>query len=210
MSLEKQFCPFAKPEHRILRSELEQEVLAAYRGHLQAEAVKYDCDEEQLDQALGGPGRFVGIAHRCYDYAVEGQLKTTGIGLQDDDWLDFASFINQARWDAELHAANSMSIKLEQVFKLGAVRARLDCDILGDVAYDLLPEVLRNSAVGYLTLSDIAFLAGMTEKAVRNAAQPKAGDHLVTRKEGSRTVVDSHEALRWLDGRRNFVATQLL
>jgi len=210
MSLEKQFCPFAKPEHRILRSELEQEVLAAYRGHLQAEAVKYDCDEQQLDQALGGPGRFVGIAHRCYDYAVEGQLKTTGIGLQDDDWLDFASFINQARWDAELHAANSMSIKLEQVFKLGAVRARLDCDILGDVAYDLLPEVLRNSAVGYLTLSDIAFLAGMTEKAVRNAAQPKAGDHLVTRKEGSRTVADSHEALRWLDGRRNFVATQLL
>lgn len=210
MSLELMICPYAKPERRILRSELEQEVLASYRGHLQAESVKYNCDEEQLDQVLGGPGRFVEIAHRCYDYAVEGQLKTSGIGLQDGDWLDFASFINQARWEAELHAANSMSIKLEQVFKVGAVRARLDCDIFGDVAYDVLPEVLRNSSVGYLTLSDVAFLAGMTEKAVRNAAQPKRGGHLVTRKEGTRTVVDSHKALRWLNDRRNFVATQLL
>ncbi|HFN4058510.1 TPA: hypothetical protein ACHQNF_002305 [Pseudomonas aeruginosa] len=210
MRLEDKFCPFARPDLRIRRSDLEKEVTEAYHGHLQAEALKYGCDEDQLDRVLGGPGRFTAIAHCYYDYAVEGQLNANGIGLQDHDWLDFASFINQARWDDELHAVNSMSIKLEQVFKLAAVRSRLDCDIHGDVAYNALPEVLHNTAVGYLTLSDIAFLAGMTEKAVRNAAQPKVEDRLVTRKEGSRTVVDSHEALRWLNGRRNFVATQIV
>lgn len=210
MRLEDQFCAFAKPDIRILRSDLEKEVAAAYRGHLAAEAEKYGCDENELDRVLGGSLRFSAIAERCFDYAVEGQLKSDGIGFEDHDWLDFASFINQARWDDELHAANSMSLKLEQVFKLAAVRARLDCDINADAAYDALPEILRNSSQGYLSLKDIAFLAGMTEKAVRNAAQPRVEDRLITRKEGTRTVVDSHEALRWLVGRRNFVATQIV
>ena len=56
----------------------------------------------------------------------------------------------------------------------------------------------------------MAFLARMTEKAVRNASQPAAVDRLVTRKEGKRTVVDSSDALRWLKGRRNFVQTELV
>lgn len=210
MRLEDRFCPFAKPDLRILRLDLEKEVAAAYRGHLEAEAAKYGCDENELDRVLGGSSRFSSIAECCFDYAVEGQLESGGIGLEDHDWLDFASFINQARWDDELHATNSMSVKLEQVFKLAAVRARLDCDIHGDVAYNALPEILRNTAEGYLTLNDIAFLAGMTEKAVRNAAQPKVDDRLVTSKKGTRTVVESHEALRWLNGRRLFVATQIV
>lgn len=208
--LEDQLCPYALPNLRILRSDLEKEVAAAYRGHLEAEAEKYGCDVNELDRVLGGSTRFLSIAERCFDYAVNGQLKSGGIELEDHDWLDFASFINQARWDAEFHSVNSLPLKLEQAFKLASVRARLDCDIHGDVAYNSLPEVLRNTAEGYLTLNDIAFLAGMTEKAVRNAAQPKVEDRLVTRKEGTRTVVDSHEALRWLNGRRLFVATQFV
>ena len=43
---------------------------------------------------------------------------------------------------------------------------------------------------------------------MRNAAQPAAADRLQTRKEQNQTVVDSEEALRWLKGRRGFIATR--
>lgn len=209
MRLEDLFCNHAKPETKVRRVDLANEVRSAYLGHLKAQSEKYRCDEDALDKALGGASHFITIAEDCYDYAVEGQLKTTGLGIQDDNWRYFASFINQARWDDEFHGANSLSPRLEHVFKLGAIRARLDCDTLGDAAYEALPEVLRNEAVGYLSLQEIAFLAQMTEKAVRNAAQPTSPDRLATRKEGTRTVVDSPEALRWLKGRRNFQPTKL-
>ncbi|MOA23128.1 hypothetical protein D3C78_1437300 [compost metagenome] len=149
------------------------------------------------------------IADSCYDYAMEGQLKTTGIGIQDDNWLDFASFIYQARSDDEFHSANSLAPTLEKLFYLGAVRARLDIETLGEPAEAALPTILQDDS-GYLTLFEVAVLAQMIEKSVRNATQPTAPDRLLTRKEGSRTVVDCHEALRWLKGRRNFKPTVLV
>lgn len=210
MRLEDLFCNQAKPQTKIRRDQLANEVNDAYLGHLNAESEKYRCDPEALDKVLGGASHFNAIAEGCYDYAVEGQLKTTGVGPQDDNWLDFASFINQARWDDEFHSANSLAPSLEHLFKLGAIRARLDSDTLGDVATDALPTVLKDTECGYLTLNEVAFLAQMTEKAVRNATQPTAPDRLHTRKEGTRTVVDSNEALRWLKGRRHFKPTALV
>ncbi|WP_051587510.1 hypothetical protein [Pseudomonas sp. RL] len=210
MRLEELICHYAQPQARIRRDQLANEVTDAYEGHLKAESEKYRCDPKALDKVLGGASHFIAIAESCFDYAVEGQLKTTGIGLQDDDWLDFASFIDQARSDAEFHSANAPALGLEHLFKLGAIRARLDSDTLGDVATDALPTVLNGSGCGYLTLNEVAFLALMTEKAVRNATQPTTPDRLHARKEGSRTVVDSHEALRWLQGRRNFTPTVLV
>lgn len=210
MRLEDLFCHYTLPQTKIRRDQLTVEVNDAYKGHLEAESVKYRCDPKALDEVLGGASHFIAIAESCYDYAVDGQLKTTGVGLQDEYWLDFASFINQARWDDEFHSANSLAPSLEHLFKLGAIRARLDSDTIGDVATDALPTVLKDSECGYLTLNEVAFLAQMTEKAVRNATQPTAPDRLHTRKEGARTVVDSQEALRWLKGRRHFKPTVLV
>lgn len=208
--LEDLFCHFTNPEKKVTHADLSREVSEAYAGHLEAQAVRYRCSVEDLDKALGGAEPFITIAEVCYGYAIEGQLQTTNTGPNHDDWLDFASFINQARWDAEFYGVNSLALNLEHVFKLGAIRARLDCDTMGEAAYDALPEVIRDTAVGYLSLHEVAFLACMTEKAVRNATQPIAADRLATRKEGKRTVVDSPEALRWLKGRRNFVQTELV
>lgn len=210
MRLEDLFCNHAQPQTKIRRDQLAKEVDDAYVGHLRAESEKYRCDAKALGNVLGGASHFKAIAESYYDYAVEGQLKTTGVGLQDDNWLDFASFINQARWDDEFHSANSRAPSLEHLFKLGAIRARLDSDTLDAVVTETLPTVLRDSECGYLTLNEVAFLAQMTEKAVRNATQPTAPDRLHTRKEGSRTVVDSDHALRWLKGRRNFNPTELV
>lgn len=210
MRLENLFCQSSNPAAKISPEILVQEVNAAYTGHLQAEAEKYRCVVEDLDAVLGGASHFITIAENCYGYAIEGQLKTTGTGIQDDNWLDFASFINQARWDDEFHSASSLAPALEKLFKLGAIRARLDIDTLGDAAEQVLPSALKDSACGYLTLLEIAFLAQITEKSARNATPPTAPDRLYTRKEGARAVVDSHEALRWLKGRRSFKPTVLV
>ena len=61
---------------------------------------------------------------------------------------------------------------------------------------------------GYLSLRHLASLADMEERSVRNAANPKLADPLVTEQYGKRTVVTLVEARRWLAGRKGFVPTQ--
>ncbi len=63
---------------------------------------------------------------------------------------------------------------------------------------------------GYLTLADVALLADMDERSVRNAANPKLPDHLVTESVGRRSLVRPEEARRWLAKRKGFVATQTI
>ena len=62
---------------------------------------------------------------------------------------------------------------------------------------------------GYLTLSEVALLADMDERSVRNAANPKANNPLKTESVGKRSLVTPPEAKRWLAGRKGFIATQL-
>lgn len=61
---------------------------------------------------------------------------------------------------------------------------------------------------GYLTLAEIALLADMDERSVRNAANPKLPNPLVTEAVGRRSLVRPEEAHRWLAGRKGFVATK--
>lgn len=210
MRIEELFCHHVTPETKISREDIAQEVAAAHAGHLEAEATKYRCTAEELDRVLGGAGHFITIANSYYDYAVEGVLDTAHSATRDGEWLDFASFLNQSHWEAEFHGANYRTTCTDKLFKLGAIRARLDEDTLGDAATNALPHIFHDQGCGYLTLGEIAVLAQMNEKSVRNATQPKAPDRLHTRKEGTRTVVDSHEALRWLKGRRHFKPTVLV
>ena len=99
---------------------------------------------------------------------------------------------------------------LEHLLFQALVRARLDLDTHPKFEDDeAVPMFLSGEDnCGYLTLKEIAVLGQMSERAVRNAAQPAAADRLQTRKEQSQTVVDSEEALRWLKGRRGFIATR--
>ena len=60
----------------------------------------------------------------------------------------------------------------------------------------------------YLTLSEIALLADMDERSVRNAANPKLNDPLKTEAVGKRSLVTTQEAKRWLAGRKGFAPTQ--
>ena len=68
---------------------------------------------------------------------------------------------------------------------------------------------IGNGDWGYLTLREIAFLADMDERSVRNAANPKVNDPLKTESIGKRSLVTPQEAKRWLAGRKGFAPTQL-
>ncbi len=61
---------------------------------------------------------------------------------------------------------------------------------------------------GYLTLAEVALLANMDERSVRNAANPKLPDPLKTEPVGKRSLVTPEEARRWLASRKGFVPTQ--
>ena len=63
---------------------------------------------------------------------------------------------------------------------------------------------------GYLTLPEVALLADMDERSVRNAANPKLVDPLKTVQIGKRSLVEPKEAQRWLAGRKGFVATRVV
>jgi hypothetical protein len=60
---------------------------------------------------------------------------------------------------------------------------------------------------GVLNLIDVALLANMDEKSVRNAANPKHKNHLKTFNHGARTYVDVGDVRAWLQQRRGFKPT---
>lgn len=61
---------------------------------------------------------------------------------------------------------------------------------------------------GYLTLAEVALLADMDERSVRNAANPKLPNPLMTEPVGRRSLVRPEEARRWLADRKGFVPTK--
>lgn len=65
-----------------------------------------------------------------------------------------------------------------------------------------------NGDMNHLTLAEVALLANMDERSVRNAANPKLADPLKTEHIGKRSLVSPEEARRWLAGRKGFIATQ--
>lgn len=58
-----------------------------------------------------------------------------------------------------------------------------------------------------LSIGEVALLADMDERSVRNAANPKLQDPLKTETVGKRTAVPVEEARRWLAGRKGYVPT---
>lgn len=59
-----------------------------------------------------------------------------------------------------------------------------------------------------LSLAEVAMLANMDERSVRNAANPRLATHLKTAQRGNRTFVEPEEALRWLSDRKGFKPTK--
>jgi hypothetical protein len=217
---------FISPEKKLGLDEILKEAHDAYLGWMAASLTAFhsDFDEnqvDQLDRIFQGESRIRAIAKDCYDYAVNGRIRLCRDEQEqeqmNDDWVCLAILVLSARPGIEEFSltvrgrAIGVPVKLEQLLFHAQIRALLDFSTVDGFDEDSVsvPHFFRQPVPGYLTLKEIALLGQMSERAVRNAAQPTAADQLKTRKEKSQTVVDSDEALRWLKGRRGFIATRV-
>lgn len=215
--------PFLSTGTKLRLDEILQEAHDVYWGSLGALLIKFKgeldkAELESMDKELNGESAVRMAANDCYDYAINGRLSLAKDGVEEtrmnDNWTRLATLVCSARLDIEVYSpeinGREMALPkgLEHLLLHALVRARLDLDTHPKIDEDALPQLLRQDNAGYLTLKEIALLGQMSERAVRNAAQPTAADRLQTRKEQSQTVVDSTEALRWLQGRRGFVVTR--
>lgn len=66
----------------------------------------------------------------------------------------------------------------------------------------------ESGADDHLTIREVALLAGMEEASVRNAANPKLTNPLVTKKIGNGTFVAPADAKAWLDARGKYTPLQ--
>ncbi|KQQ55025.1 hypothetical protein ASF66_21675 [Pseudomonas sp. Leaf129] len=214
---------FISPEKKLGLDEILEEAHDAYLGWMAASLTAFhsDFDEnqvDQLDRIFQGESRIRAIAKDCYDYAVNGRIRLAKDEQEqehmNDDWVCLAILVLSARPGIEEFSltvrgrAIGVPVKLEQLLFHAQIRALLDFSAVDGFDEDSVPPFFNQPVTGYLTLKEIALLGQMSERAVRNAAQPTAADRLQTRKQQSQTVVDAQEALRWLKGRRGFIATR--
>ncbi|SFN74599.1 hypothetical protein SAMN05216386_1689 [Nitrosospira briensis] len=140
-----------------------------------------------------------------YEYGINGRRKI------DLDWMDFeeAEFFVESISHFRLIEESSLgySITLSQHVIMMAT-ARWALEKRYGLAVNESEEWSQLGAV--LTLSEIALLANMDEKSVRNAANPKHKNHLKTFNHGSRTYVNVGDAKAWLQQRRGFKPTVII
>jgi len=219
---------YIKPEKKLTLREVELAAEEAYLGFLGTALYAFhddatDAHVDQMDAQLSGCERALTAAGACFDYAVNGRLILSNDPQaneqQDDLWKCLTLLIATTRLGAEMYAPTVKSrgiavpVQLEHLMFQAIIRARLDIDTnpaFIEASEDALPAALRQDTTGYLTLKEVAVLAQMADRAVRNAAQPTAADQLITQKLGHQTVVNSHEALRWLKRRRGFTPTAII
>ena len=154
--------------------------------------------------------------NEMYDYGVEGTpVPTTpeSTGSVIGRHIEVELF---------LHALNTLPMKLYldvqgsappsfAILSARCAAARLVLDG-GDRRTDYATDEFGpgNGDFGYLTLAEIALLANMDERSVRNAANPKLPNPLTTEPVGRRSLVRPEEARRWLATRKGFIPTKAI
>lgn len=141
-----------------------------------------------------------------YDYGIQG-LRQGDHGLGDQGSLDG----DYADVELFLRGLDSLMLFLEEdavPMPRKAIRV-----VRTAVARHVLDGGTRwtdyeDGELEALSLSEVALLADMDERSVRNAANPKLAKPLVTASSGKRTYVAIEDARKWLEGRKGFIPTQ--
>lgn len=160
-----------------------------------------EVDADQIDP---GRWRLTGVLLDMYDYGIHGIRSVAA-----QTWLDFATDVETFLHGMQhfpLLEETHISVNMERIWyvlSLATARWKLDDD---EGASDVFADNREGHAMlwGVLTLGEVALLAGMDEKSVRNAANPKLKNALKTVSQGNRTYVRTSDARAWLAGRRGF------
>lgn len=187
---------------RVYRQDIGWEILGLNKKDFN---VKYDSLSEVAPETID-PRKFhvTRTLLSMYEYGVDGIWDT------NENWEDFATdtlafidglhsffLLNESGIDYDLRLST-------HVTNLATARWKLDSS---EGTTDLLDTDGPYVSGSTLTLGDVALLANMDEKSVRNAANPKNKNHLRTFSRGARTYVAVEDARRWLVERRGFKPT---
>lgn len=145
---------------------------------------------------------------RAYQYGIEGLGHGVGCGVDgrkgpvDGEVTDADMFLHGLSSENMQLFMEEDSVrfphKCQRIINTAIARHVLD-DGYRDLCWDEVPES------GYLTIHEVALLADMDERSVRNAAAAKGDGRLVTEQVGKRSLVEVTEARRWLVGRKGYV-----
>lgn len=137
-----------------------------------------------------------------YEYAINGIKTITDLTDDYEDARDFFRGLDgfDLLWE-NVESEGASIKKCTQVVEMANARLVLD---EGGMAS--MPD--GGALMNHLSLSQVAILAGLDERTVRNATTPKAKDRLATVNVGGRTYVDNDVAIEWLK-RRGFKETVL-
>lgn len=199
--------------HTVRSADLDRELKSLYAGTFRALA--HHIFDERLLPAYGLPEcwecvkpdnipplsdfRGANVLRGYRDYAIDGRIPAIDLVYDLDD---LGTFVGQAL--ALSYHSGEVETPICTLRVFDTTWARLKLDSGNDC-----PAVWEFDSGSGLTLFEVALLAGMSERSVRNATLASARDRLKTSAAGSRVLVSPPEALRWLRGRRGFVETNL-
>jgi len=161
--------------------------------------------EEVIGGFLGGSfrdGRFNRDAIKgLYQYGFNGSLnwiERASPEVRSDLFVDDFIGVSDINQHIAIYADFEVepSLGIVAIINAVAARARLDRHRLkgGDE---------------FLSIQEVALLAGMKELSIRNAASPSSSTPLKSTRTGGLSVIEAREADRWLPGRRGYRVTDL-
>lgn len=204
---------FQEVDMKFTKEQMQQELLLFLAGFgEQFMSLCSDTREIQSEQSLA-TSLVVQVVSEMYDYGICG-IPKRDLGVGDRITQ------SQNRVEMFLQAVDTVPMRLFladkeidpprlaiRVVQTAVARAVLDgAQRYTDYMVDELG--VGNGDFGYLTVAEIALLANMDERSVRNAANPRLPGALQTVTVGRRALVMPDEARRWLAGRKGFIPTQ--
>ncbi len=202
------YGPYVKPNKIVTWDDIESDIYDGIEGIEEFISVIGLAESKHNEEPSKNAISYVeSTAKICFEYALEGKRPkaTTSTDLIGDPLLTFASFTRVARITTEAHTLGGVPTACEKLIIMAMLRSQLDEYTLGLPDFSVLCVSTR-----LFTLFEIAVLAQMNEKSVRNATQPNANDRLETIRVGTRTMVEPEVALQWLSNRRSFTPTQII
>ena len=147
--------------------------------------------------AIARQWRFVDVIARMYDFGMLGIAHDDMQGMNDESDYTYASaFIldmQESRMQKEIDAFSQGFFPSKALIAAQTAVARMILEGYPEVFY-----VFPGQGESMLTIRDMALLAKMEEKSLRNAANPKRIGHLQTKSINGSTYISPIDAKKWL------------
>lgn len=147
------------------------------------------------------------VFEQLYDFAVHGIARFPLSELSDETQSSICCALvfdlTRSQMAGEFGISNRSGAMCLQIVKLAGARAVLEG------GSRLLITAAVEETYDDLTIRDIALLAGMEEASVRNAANPRLANPLITKKVDGNTYIEPEKAKEWLKSRGRYIPVRV-